>query len=162
MSSDGNDAGAGRARFFGSALDPSFRVPGARFLDVTLSRTLLVMSCLSPRASWARPGRLAGARASPSPRRARAVRARRVAPRATPSDSDAADAADADVPEGYSDRANLGKRYYEGFLKSSLGESDSVQTENRDTITASVKLGVQATGVLAVLMLGFMASNGLL
>jgi hypothetical protein len=117
------------------------------------------MSCLSPRASWARPGRLAGARASPSPRRARAVRARRVAPRATPSDSDAADA---DVPEGYSDRANLGKRYYEGFLKSSLGESDSVQTENRDTITASVKLGVQATGVLAVLMLGFMASNGLL
>ena len=84
---------------------------------------------------------------------------RRVAPRATPSDSDAADA---DVPEGYSDRANLGKRYYEGFLKSSLGESDSVQTENRDTITASVKLGVQATGVLAVLTLGFMASNGLL
>jgi hypothetical protein len=120
------------------------------------------MSCLSPRASWARPGRLAGARASPSPRRARAVRARRVAPRATPSDSDAADAADADVPEGYSDRANLGRRYYEGFLKSSLGESDSVQTENRDTITASVKLGVQATGVLAVLTLGFMASNGLL
>ena len=117
------------------------------------------MSCLSPRASWARPGRLTGARASPSPRRARAVRARRVAPRATPSDSDAADA---DVPEGYSDRANLGRRYYEGFLKSSLGESDSVQTENRDTITASVKLGVQATGVLAVLTLGFMASNGLL
>jgi hypothetical protein len=37
-----------------------------------------------------------------------------------------------------------------------------VQTENRDTITASVKLGVQATGVLAVLTLGFMASNGLL
>ena len=161
MSSDGNDAGAGRARFFGSALDPSFRVPGAR---VPTSHFVAhrVMSCLSPRASWARPGRLAGARASPSPRRARAVRARRVAPRATPSDSDAADAADADVPEGYSDRANLGKRYYEGFLKSSLGESDSVQTENRDTITASVKLGVQATGVLAVLTLGFMASNGLL
>ena len=69
---------------------------------------------------------------------------------------------DADVPEGYSDRGNLGKQYYEGFLKSSLGESDSVQTENRDTITASVKLGVQATGVLAFLTLGFMASNGLL
>ena len=160
MSSDGNDAGAGRARFFGSALDPSFRVPGALLVRHFVEHR--VMSCLSPRASWARPGRLAGARASPSPRRARAVRARRVAPRATPSDSDAADAADADVPEGYSDRANLGRRYYEGFLKSSLGESDSVQTENRDTITASVKLGVQATGVLAFLTLGFMASNGLL
>ena len=92
-------------------------------------------------------------------RRARVVRAPRVAPRATPRDSDAADA---DVPEGYSERGNLGKQYYEGFLKSSLGESDSVQTENRDTITASVKLGVQATGVLAFLTLGFMASNGLL
>ena len=162
MSYDGpNDAGAGRARFFESALDPSFRVPGAR-VEQRHFVAHRVMSCLSPRASWARPGRLAGARASPSPRRARAVRARRVAPRATPSDSDAADAADADVPEGYRDRANLGRRYYEGFLKSSLGESDSVQTENRDTVTASVKLGVQATGVLAVLTLGFMASNGLL
>ena len=117
------------------------------------------MSCVSPRAPLTRPGRLAGAIASPSLRRARVVRAPRVAPRATPRDSDAADA---DVPEGYSDRGNLGKQYYEGFLKSSLGESDSVQTENRDTITASVKLGVQATGVLAFLTLGFMASNGLL
>ena len=32
------------------------------------------------------------------------------------------DAADADVPEGYSERGNLGKQYYEGFLKSSLGD----------------------------------------
>ena len=107
---------------------------------------------------WTRPGRLASAGASPSSRRARAVRARRVAPRAAPD----SEAPDAEVPEGYSDRANLGKQYYEGFLKSSLGESDSVQTENRDTITASVKLGMQATGVLAFLTLGFMASNGLL
>ena len=66
-------------------------------------------------------------------------------------------------PDGYSDRKNLGKAYYEGFLKSSLGEDDSVQTGRQaDTISASVKLGVQATVVLAALTLGFMASNGLL
>ena len=120
------------------------------------------MSCVSPRAPWTRPDRLARASASAPSRRVHTFRARRIAPRATPGDSDAPDAADADVPEGYSDRANLGKQYYAGFFKSSLGESDSVQTENRDTITASVKLGAQATGVLALLTLGFMASNGLL
>lgn len=47
-------------------------------------------------------------------------------------------------------------------MKSGLGETDDVQVEGRDTITASVKLGVQATVVLAAMTLGFMASNGLL
>ena len=60
------------------------------------------------------------------------------------------------------DRANLDKRYYEGFIKSSLGEDDDVQREGRDTITASVKLGAQATAILTALTLGFMWSNGLL
>jgi hypothetical protein len=93
------------------------------------------------------------------------VRAARAVPRSVrfrAKPGDAGDAASDDgLPDGYSDRKNLGKKYYEGFVKSSLGEDDTVQTENRDTITASVKLGVQATIVLALLTLGFMASNGL-
>ena len=86
------------------------------------------------------------------------VRPKSTKVRASPDQSGEADP----PPEGFSDRKNLGKTYFEGFVKSGLGETDDVQVEGRDTITASVKLGVQATVVLAAMTLGFMASNGLL
>ena len=54
---------------------------------------------------------------------------------------------DAPEPERI-DRDNLDERYYRGFLESSLGPDDSVQADGRDTLTASVKLGAQATAVL--------------
>lgn len=68
---------------------------------------------------------------------------------------------DAPEPE-LIDRDNLDERYYRGFLESSLGPDDSVQADGRDTLTASVKLGAQATAVLGALFLAFMWSNGLL
>ena len=108
---------------------------------------------LSPRAALDRPRAALARRAS---RRA-------LAPRAARDDApNSASNAPEPAPEGMIDRANLDKRYYEGFIKSSLGEDDDVQREGRDTITASVKLGAQATAVLTALTLGFMWSNGLL
>lgn len=107
--------------------------------------------------------RVATSRASRTPARAlRPALAPRVH-RLVPSRVPTCRAAPEDAPEPERiDRDNLDERYYRGFLESSLGPDDSVQADGRDTLTASVKLGAQATAVLGALFIAFMWSNGLL
>ena len=51
--------------------------------------------------------------------------------------------------------------YFGGMLKEPLVDK-SPGAEGRDKLTANLRLGLQATVVLGLLFLGFMAANGLL
>ena len=64
-------------------------------------------------------------------------------------------------PRASIDRDNLDERYYRGFLEVAWPRRLR-QADGRDTLTASVKLGAQATAVLGALFTAFMWSNGLL
>lgn len=54
------------------------------------------------------------------------------------------------------------KEYYEGFLKSDLRDDSTNNSERGDGLEQALKLGLYSAGVLGLLLLGFLASNGLL
>jgi|TARA_B110000305_G_scaffold140395_1_gene156512 hypothetical protein len=61
------------------------------------------------------------------------------------------------------------KEYYAGFLNSPLGDisvdnssSDSESSKRRDSIAPTLKFALNSTAVVLVLLLAFLASNGLL
>ena len=61
------------------------------------------------------------------------------------------------------------KEYYAGFLNSPLGDisvdnssSDSNSSKRRDSIAPTLKFALNSTAVVLVLLLAFLASNGLL
>ena len=61
------------------------------------------------------------------------------------------------------------KEYYAGFLNSPLGDisvdnssSDSNSGKRRDSIAPTLKFALNSTAVVLVLLLAFLASNGLL
>ena len=54
------------------------------------------------------------------------------------------------------------KEYYEGFLKSDLRDDSINNSERGDGLEQALKLGLYSAGVLGLLLLGFLASNGLL